>query len=266
MPADLLGAAQRRGTTAVATARSSASATARPRCWPRRAASSGARSWRRIGARALAIARRSDGASGRISTATCLTDEGEQQAHQVLRERPRARRRRDDTAWVPTSRDDQAPRSRWSTSTASGRGGASPTCAQATVCRSPSAARRRAERVALPPLSETTGWAASTTSRAPSTMTAELAELVGYFMGDGSLHSRGLRFCVAPRTSTWSTTSSGSPRSCSASRPLVEPAGRYVEVDDQLGAARRMVAGLRASPSTCPREGHTRQGLDAAHP
>ena len=28
-------------------------------------------------------------------------------------------------------------------------------------------------------------------------MTAALAELVGYFMGDGSLHSRGLRFCVA---------------------------------------------------------------------
>ena len=28
-------------------------------------------------------------------------------------------------------------------------------------------------------------------------MTPELAELVGYFMGDGSLHSRGLRFCVS---------------------------------------------------------------------
>jgi len=28
------------------------------------------------------------------------------------------------------------------------------------------------------------------------TMTPQLAELIGYFMGDGSLHSRGLRFCV----------------------------------------------------------------------
>ena len=28
-------------------------------------------------------------------------------------------------------------------------------------------------------------------------MTPELAELVGYFMGDGSLHAKGLRFCVA---------------------------------------------------------------------
>jgi hypothetical protein len=30
-------------------------------------------------------------------------------------------------------------------------------------------------------------------------MNADLAELVGYFMGDGSLHSRGLRFCVKQR-------------------------------------------------------------------
>jgi len=27
-------------------------------------------------------------------------------------------------------------------------------------------------------------------------MNADLAELVGYFMGDGSLHAKGLRFCV----------------------------------------------------------------------
>ena len=31
----------------------------------------------------------------------------------------------------------------------------------------------------------------------PDTVDADLAELVGYFMGDGSLHARGLRFCVA---------------------------------------------------------------------
>ncbi len=28
-------------------------------------------------------------------------------------------------------------------------------------------------------------------------MTPDLAELVGYFMGDGSLHAKGIRFCVA---------------------------------------------------------------------
>jgi ribonucleoside-diphosphate reductase alpha chain len=31
----------------------------------------------------------------------------------------------------------------------------------------------------------------------PETVTAELAELVGYFMGDGSLHAKGIRLCVA---------------------------------------------------------------------
>jgi ribonucleoside-diphosphate reductase alpha chain len=31
----------------------------------------------------------------------------------------------------------------------------------------------------------------------PDAVTAELAELVGYFMGDGSLHAKGIRFCVA---------------------------------------------------------------------
>ena len=32
---------------------------------------------------------------------------------------------------------------------------------------------------------------------APDVVDADLAELVGYFMGDGSLHAKGLRFCVA---------------------------------------------------------------------
>ena len=33
--------------------------------------------------------------------------------------------------------------------------------------------------------------------RVPESMTPELAELVGYFMGDGSLHAKGIRLCVA---------------------------------------------------------------------
>jgi ribonucleoside-diphosphate reductase alpha chain len=33
--------------------------------------------------------------------------------------------------------------------------------------------------------------------RVPDAVTADLAELVGYFMGDGSLHSKGIRLCVA---------------------------------------------------------------------
>ena len=37
--------------------------------------------------------------------------------------------------------------------------------------------------------------------RTPEYMTTELAELVGYFMGDGSLHAKGLRFAVADEDS-----------------------------------------------------------------
>ena len=40
-------------------------------------------------------------------------------------------------------------------------------------------------------------WNSSPRLTVPETMTPELAELVGYFMGDGSLHSKGLRFCVS---------------------------------------------------------------------
>lgn len=53
-----------------------------------------------------------------------------------------------------------------------------------------------ARPVALPPLGEEY-WTGDYTTRVPRTMTPELAELVGYFMGDGSLHSKGPRFCVA---------------------------------------------------------------------
>ena len=51
--------------------------------------------------------------------------------------------------------------------------------------------------VTLPPLAETMSWAGEHHVASPSTMTAELAELVGYFMGDGSLHAKGLRLCVS---------------------------------------------------------------------
>src|SRR6266511_597607 len=50
--------------------------------------------------------------------------------------------------------------------------------------------------VQLPPIGELY-WTADFRTHAPREMTPELAELVGYFMGDGSLHAKGLRFCVA---------------------------------------------------------------------
>jgi len=53
-----------------------------------------------------------------------------------------------------------------------------------------------AQAVALPPLGEEY-WTGDYATRVPRTMTADLAELIGYFMGDGSMHSKGPRFCVA---------------------------------------------------------------------
>jgi ribonucleoside-diphosphate reductase alpha chain len=51
------------------------------------------------------------------------------------------------------------------------------------------------QEVRLPPLGDL-HWNADRRARVPRTMSAELAELVGYFMGDGSLHAKGLRLCV----------------------------------------------------------------------
>jgi ribonucleoside-diphosphate reductase alpha chain len=40
-------------------------------------------------------------------------------------------------------------------------------------------------------------WTGDPRLHVPDVVTAELAELVGYFMGDGSLHAKGIRLCVA---------------------------------------------------------------------
>jgi ribonucleoside-diphosphate reductase alpha chain len=67
------------------------------------------------------------------------------------------------------------------------------------------------QTVRLPPLAESVGrgraegtpvggdlaWTGERHAVAPRTMTGELAELLGYFMGDGSLHARGIRLYVA---------------------------------------------------------------------
>jgi ribonucleoside-diphosphate reductase alpha chain len=49
--------------------------------------------------------------------------------------------------------------------------------------------------VPLPPLGDL-HWNADQRTRVPRHMTADLAEFLGYFMGDGSLHAKGLRLCV----------------------------------------------------------------------
>jgi ribonucleoside-diphosphate reductase alpha chain len=53
-----------------------------------------------------------------------------------------------------------------------------------------------ARQVQLPPLGELY-WTGDYKTRVPRLMTPQLAELVGYFMGDGSFHAKGLRFCVS---------------------------------------------------------------------
>jgi len=52
--------------------------------------------------------------------------------------------------------------------------------------------------VALPPLAEAY-WTSDHTTFVPRYMGADLAELLGYFMGDGSLHAKGLRFSVTAK-------------------------------------------------------------------
>lgn len=49
--------------------------------------------------------------------------------------------------------------------------------------------------VKLPPIEEL-HWNSDFNTVVPSEMSADLAELIGYFMGDGSLHSKQLRFAV----------------------------------------------------------------------
>ena len=51
-------------------------------------------------------------------------------------------------------------------------------------------------RVPLPVLDQAY-YAGDRNLQVPDEVTADLAELVGYFMGDGSLHAKGIRLCVA---------------------------------------------------------------------
>jgi ribonucleoside-diphosphate reductase alpha chain len=56
------------------------------------------------------------------------------------------------------------------------------------------------QHVPLPPLPEAY-WTSDHTSRVPREMNPDLAEFIGYFMGDGSLHAKGLRLCVSEQDS-----------------------------------------------------------------
>jgi ribonucleoside-diphosphate reductase alpha chain len=83
--------------------------------------------------------------------------------------------------------------------------------------------------VKLPPLGELY-WTCDYTTVVPRVMTPALAELVGYFMGDGSLHSKGLRFCVAKEDPDVVGTLVRLARDLFNLEAHVEPKGGYVEV------------------------------------
>ncbi len=68
----------------------------------------------------------------------------------------------------------------------------------------------------------------------PDAVTAELAELVGYFMGDGSLHAKGIRLCVA---------------------------NADMDVADRLGVLAKELFGL--SPVITPQEGYQEVALQS---
>ena len=84
--------------------------------------------------------------------------------------------------------------------TARGCGAASPTCVRAIVSRWRSATWSAARTRSRSRRSRRS-WRGrvSITSSCPTSCHHELAELVGYFMGDGSLHAVGLRLCVTTR-------------------------------------------------------------------
>jgi ribonucleoside-diphosphate reductase alpha chain len=56
---------------------------------------------------------------------------------------------------------------------------------------------RMVPREVVLPVIDQCYYAGDQNVRVPDVLSPELAEAVGYFMGDGSLHAKGLRFCVA---------------------------------------------------------------------
>ncbi|HTD35514.1 MAG TPA: LAGLIDADG family homing endonuclease, partial [Candidatus Elarobacter sp.] len=68
------------------------------------------------------------------------------------------------------------------------------------------------------------------TTRVPRTVNAELAELVGYFMGDGSLHAKGLRFCIAAGDHDVLERLSHTIRDLFGIKPIATPKEGYIEL------------------------------------
>ena len=98
------------------------------------------------------------------------------------------------------------------------------------------------QRVALPPLGEGYRWTAEHEMHVPDAMTVELAELVGYFMGDGSLHARGIRLCVSDGDFDVVERLELLGKECFNLAAHVTPQRGYTEVRLRLGPPGAMVA------------------------
>ncbi len=83
--------------------------------------------------------------------------------------------------------------------------------------------------VSLPPLGEEY-WTADYTTRVPRKVSSDLAELVGYFMGDGSLHAKGLRLCVSAEDTDVRERLTALSRSLFNIEPVVTVKGNYIEI------------------------------------
>ncbi|MGH2684240.1 MAG: LAGLIDADG family homing endonuclease, partial [Actinomycetota bacterium] len=121
------------------------------------------------------------------------------------------------------------------------------------------------QRVALPALGEGYRWTAEHEVRVPEEMTVELAELVGYFMGDGSLHAKGLRFCVGEADFDVVEHIERLVKGLFGIQTRVSPRQGYVSVEAhsvQLAAWWHAAGFAKRSP----REGHTGKGWTAHIP
>ena len=81
--------------------------------------------------------------------------------------------------------------------------------------------------------------------RVPDAVTPELAELVGYFMGDGSLHAKGIRFCVADTDLDVRGAARGARQGAVRPASGRQPAGGLPGADAAVGAPGPLVAGSR---------------------
>ncbi len=112
--------------------------------------------------------------------------------------------------------------------------------------------------IPLPPLAEP-HHNSDNTAVVPRTMTPELAELIGYFMGDGSLHAKALRFCATAADSDVVERLIDLGRSLFGIEASVTPKQGYVEV---AYSSVRLVEWWEACgfAKLSPAQGHTGKG------